>query len=188
MTEGCVFCDHDQLRDADLCFENDFCIYSSTRDPRDPPDVMPAAGAIVPKVHRASVFDLTAEEWRRHGNFCCSCEPNCTTGSLPTATHSAGTSRAGSTLTCMSSRASMTSRWPTMASDRVSRIPPTGDPIRGVRAPGGTWPDRNSSPGGAGARDDPGAYQDDGDKGMMFPMTERSSTLRDCTNRAGQGE
>jgi hypothetical protein len=35
MTEGCVFCDHDRLREADLYFENDFCIYSSTRDPRD---------------------------------------------------------------------------------------------------------------------------------------------------------
>ena len=187
MTEGRVFCDHDQLRDADLCFEN-FCIYSSTRDPRDPPDVMPAAGAIVPKVHRASVFDLTAQEWAATQEPLLLVRAELHTGSLPTATHSAGTTRAGSTLTCMSSRASMTSRWPTMASDRVSRIPPTGDPIRGVRAPGGTWPDRNSSPGGAGARDDPGAYQDDGDKGMMFPMTERSSTLRDCTNRAGQGE
>jgi hypothetical protein len=31
------------------------------------------------------------------------------------ATPSAGTTRAGSTSTCMSSRASMTSRWPTMA-------------------------------------------------------------------------
>jgi hypothetical protein len=50
MTEGCVFCDHDRLREADLCFENDFCIYSSTRDPRDPPDVIPGCGAIVPKL------------------------------------------------------------------------------------------------------------------------------------------
>jgi diadenosine tetraphosphate (Ap4A) HIT family hydrolase len=63
MTEGCVFCDHDRLREADLCFENDFCIYASTRDPRDPPDVIPGCGGIVPKVHRASPFDLTAEEW-----------------------------------------------------------------------------------------------------------------------------
>jgi histidine triad (HIT) family protein len=63
MTEGCVFCDHDMLREADLYFENDFCIYSSSRDPRDPPDVIPGCGAIVPKVHRASPFDLTAEEW-----------------------------------------------------------------------------------------------------------------------------
>src|ERR1700733_4831982 len=63
MTEGCVFCDHDRLREADLYFENDFCIYSSTRDPRDPPDVIPGCGAIVPKSHRASPFDLTAGEW-----------------------------------------------------------------------------------------------------------------------------
>jgi diadenosine tetraphosphate (Ap4A) HIT family hydrolase len=63
MTEGCVFCDHDRLREADLYFENEFCIYASTRDPRDPPDVIPGCGGIIPKVHRASLFDLTAEEW-----------------------------------------------------------------------------------------------------------------------------
>ena len=63
MTDDCVFCDHDKLRKADVYFENDFCIYASTRDPRDPPDVIPGCGAIVPKVHRASPFDLTAEEW-----------------------------------------------------------------------------------------------------------------------------
>ena len=63
MTEGCVFCDHGRLREADLYFENDFCIYSSTRDPRDPADVIPGSGIIVPKAHRASPFDLTAEEW-----------------------------------------------------------------------------------------------------------------------------
>jgi hypothetical protein len=54
MTGGCVFCDHDRLREADLYFENDFCIYSQTRDPRDLPDVIPGCGGIVPKVHRAS--------------------------------------------------------------------------------------------------------------------------------------
>jgi histidine triad (HIT) family protein len=63
MTEGCVFCDHDLLRGADLYLENDCCIYPSTRNPRDPPDVMPGAGVIVPKVHRHSPFELTAEEW-----------------------------------------------------------------------------------------------------------------------------
>jgi hypothetical protein len=30
MAEDCVFCDHDRLRAADLYFENDFCIYSSS--------------------------------------------------------------------------------------------------------------------------------------------------------------
>lgn len=46
-----------------MVFENEFCIYASTRDPRDPPDIMPGFGGIAAKVHRASVFDLTAEEW-----------------------------------------------------------------------------------------------------------------------------
>lgn len=134
MTGDCVFCDHDMLREADLYFENDFCIYTSTRDPRDPLDVMPAAGAIVPKVHRASVFDLTAEEWSATRNFCFSYGPSCTSGSLPTSTRSAGTIT-GFTHTCMSFRASMTSRWSIVASDRESKIPLIGDLIRGVPAP-----------------------------------------------------
>ena len=34
-----------------------------------------------------------------------------------------------------------------MASDRESKIPPTGDLIRGVPAPAGTWPDHQTSSG-----------------------------------------
>src|SRR5581483_11975098 len=64
-------------------------------------------------------------------------------------TRSAGTTRLGFIPTCMSSRASMTSRWLTMASVRESKIPPTGDLIRGVPAPGGTWPDHETAPAGA---------------------------------------
>jgi diadenosine tetraphosphate (Ap4A) HIT family hydrolase len=59
----CVFCDHGRLRQAEVCIENAFCIYASTRDPRDPPDVLPGCGVIVPLAHRASPFDFTAEEW-----------------------------------------------------------------------------------------------------------------------------
>lgn len=43
--------------------ENEWCVYASSRDPRDPPDVLPGSGIIVPKAHRASPFDLTPEEW-----------------------------------------------------------------------------------------------------------------------------
>src|SRR5919197_6637440 len=59
----CVFCDLTRLRAAEVCFENDFCMYASTRDPRDPPDVLPGCGVIVPVAHRPSPFDFTAEEW-----------------------------------------------------------------------------------------------------------------------------
>jgi hypothetical protein len=55
-------------------------------------------------------------------------------------------SLSGSTGTCMSSRASMTSRWQTRASDRELRIPPIGDLIRGIPAPEGTWPDHELAP------------------------------------------
>jgi hypothetical protein len=42
---------------------NAFCLYASTRDPHDPPDVLPGCGVIIPIAHRPSPFDFTAEEW-----------------------------------------------------------------------------------------------------------------------------
>jgi histidine triad (HIT) family protein len=59
---ACVFCDLAGSRAADVCIENDFCVYASTRDPH-PPDVLPGCGVIVSKARRASPFDLTPSEW-----------------------------------------------------------------------------------------------------------------------------
>jgi hypothetical protein len=148
MDEGCVFCDHDRLREADLYIENEFCIYASTRDPRDPPDVNPGCGVIVPKAHRASPFDLTAEEWAATRELLLLVRAEVHKRLAPTATRSAGTTRAGFTRTSTSSRVSTTSRWLTVASDQESKIPSIGGLIRGVPAPGGTWPDRETSSGG----------------------------------------
>jgi diadenosine tetraphosphate (Ap4A) HIT family hydrolase len=50
-------------------FENEFCVYASTRDPRDPPDVLPGSGIVIPIAHRASPFDFTAEEWLATGEL-----------------------------------------------------------------------------------------------------------------------
>lgn len=63
MNASCVFCDRTPLREADIYIENEWCVYASSRDPRDPPQVLPGSGIIVPKAHRASPFDLTAAEW-----------------------------------------------------------------------------------------------------------------------------
>ena len=60
---GCPFCDLALFRAADVCIENDFCVFATTRDPRDPPDLLPGCGLIVPIAHRPSVFDFTADEW-----------------------------------------------------------------------------------------------------------------------------
>jgi diadenosine tetraphosphate (Ap4A) HIT family hydrolase len=60
---GCVFCDLTNLRSADVYFENAYCVYASTRDPRDPPDVLPGCGISIPIAHRTSPFDFTDEEW-----------------------------------------------------------------------------------------------------------------------------
>jgi histidine triad (HIT) family protein len=60
----CVFCNRELLRGAaEVYLENEHCVYASTRDPRDPPDVLPGCGVIVPIEHRASPFDFTAEQW-----------------------------------------------------------------------------------------------------------------------------
>jgi diadenosine tetraphosphate (Ap4A) HIT family hydrolase len=65
----CVFCDLTQLRVAEIFIERSVCVYASTRDPRDPPDVLPGSGIIVPIAHRASAFDLTPEEWLATGEL-----------------------------------------------------------------------------------------------------------------------
>jgi diadenosine tetraphosphate (Ap4A) HIT family hydrolase len=59
----CVFCDRTPLRTADIYIENEWCVYASSRDPTDPPDVLPGSGIIVPKAHKASPFDFTTAEW-----------------------------------------------------------------------------------------------------------------------------
>jgi histidine triad (HIT) family protein len=61
--DECVFCDLEVLRAAEVYIENDFCVYASTRDPRDPPDVLPGCGVVVPRAHQSSPFDFTDEEW-----------------------------------------------------------------------------------------------------------------------------
>lgn len=60
---ACVFCERSALRSADIYIENAHCVYSSSHDPHDPPDVLPWSGIIVPKAHRSSPFDLTPDEW-----------------------------------------------------------------------------------------------------------------------------
>ncbi len=69
MFEGCVFCDQSWMRTAEIFIETPHCIFVSSRDPAIRAQaglaegVLPGSGAIVPIVHRASLFDLTAEEW-----------------------------------------------------------------------------------------------------------------------------
>jgi histidine triad (HIT) family protein len=64
LTDGCVFCDREALRaSAEIYLENEHCVYASTRDPRDPPDVLPGSGVVVPIAHKASPFDFSDEEW-----------------------------------------------------------------------------------------------------------------------------
>lgn len=63
MQQNCVFCKPDWFKSAELVIRGDLCIYASSHDPADSPEVLPFAGAIVPIAHRASPFHLTPEEW-----------------------------------------------------------------------------------------------------------------------------
>jgi diadenosine tetraphosphate (Ap4A) HIT family hydrolase len=60
---SCVFCDRTPLRAADVYIENEWCVYATSRDPSDPPGVLPGSGIIVTKAHKASPFEFTAKEW-----------------------------------------------------------------------------------------------------------------------------
>ncbi len=57
------------MRRADVCIENDDCIFFASWDPEMraaadlPPDVLPGSGAIVPIVHRNGPFELSVAEW-----------------------------------------------------------------------------------------------------------------------------
>jgi diadenosine tetraphosphate (Ap4A) HIT family hydrolase len=62
--EGCAMCDRAGLRAAaEVYIENAHFVYASTRDPRDPPEVLPGSGVAVSVAHKASPFDFTPEEW-----------------------------------------------------------------------------------------------------------------------------
>jgi histidine triad (HIT) family protein len=69
VSEGCVFCDLSWMRAAEIFFETANCVFVSTRDPdiraqaKLAPGLLPGSGAIVPIVHRTSVFELTPAEW-----------------------------------------------------------------------------------------------------------------------------
>jgi len=61
-TSTCGFCDVEAFQEAMIYLDNDFCFYASSRF-GDTVAILPGAGIIVPKAHRATAFDLTAAEW-----------------------------------------------------------------------------------------------------------------------------
>jgi diadenosine tetraphosphate (Ap4A) HIT family hydrolase len=69
VSEDRVFCDQSWMRAAEIFIETPHCIFASTRDPGIraraglAEGVLPGSGAIVPIVHRTSVFELTPAEW-----------------------------------------------------------------------------------------------------------------------------
>jgi diadenosine tetraphosphate (Ap4A) HIT family hydrolase len=55
---GCPFCPS-QIDPAEIVLENRLCLFLQGTDP-----VLTGSGLIVPKLHRETVFDLTAAEWQ----------------------------------------------------------------------------------------------------------------------------
>jgi diadenosine tetraphosphate (Ap4A) HIT family hydrolase len=57
---GCPFCEPEKDSSQNIVFENEFCMYLQHSNQQD---ILEGSGLIVPKKHRQTVFDLTAEEW-----------------------------------------------------------------------------------------------------------------------------
>lgn len=57
---GCPFCEPEKDANQGIVFENEFCMYLQHPHQQD---ILEGCGLIVPKKHRQTVFDLTAEEW-----------------------------------------------------------------------------------------------------------------------------
>lgn len=55
---GCPFCDLDESGRQRVVLENEHCLFL-----QEPQEVLVGSGLIVPRAHRETVFDLTAEEW-----------------------------------------------------------------------------------------------------------------------------
>lgn len=54
----CPFCDFIDNTNCKIKLQNDLCIFVHC-----PNDIPEGGGMIIPKAHRATVFDLTPEEW-----------------------------------------------------------------------------------------------------------------------------
>jgi len=57
--EPCVFCDFVNNGWGSVIFENGQCVCIECAD-----EVLPGSCIIIPRAHRETVFDLTADEWR----------------------------------------------------------------------------------------------------------------------------
>lgn len=58
MEEGCLSCLRDPAKVGQAVFENDHCLFLAGDEP-----VLQGSGVIIPKSHRSTLFELTAEEW-----------------------------------------------------------------------------------------------------------------------------
>ena len=56
--EGCIFCNYKNDAHGTLLFENDYCVCIEQPEP-----ILVGSCIIIPKAHRVTIFDLTAEEW-----------------------------------------------------------------------------------------------------------------------------
>jgi len=56
--ESCIFCNIKNKKDEIILFENEFCLCTAQPEP-----ILVGSCIIIPKAHKATVFDLSYEEW-----------------------------------------------------------------------------------------------------------------------------
>ncbi|WP_213525166.1 HIT family protein [Paenibacillus sp. J31TS4] len=63
MDTNCVFCNLELEPSQTVVFQNEYCMFLQLEESRVKGSPLEGAGVIVPKQHRETAFDLTAEEW-----------------------------------------------------------------------------------------------------------------------------
>ncbi|QKS73142.1 HIT domain-containing protein [Paenalkalicoccus suaedae] len=61
---GCIFCQVELVPDQNVVLSNEHCMFLQVDEAQIRGVQLEGAGLIVPKVHRETTFDLTAEEWQ----------------------------------------------------------------------------------------------------------------------------
>lgn len=55
---NCLFCNISDVREQNIILSNDLCVFI-----QQPQEVLIGSGLIIPRAHRAGVFDLSGQEW-----------------------------------------------------------------------------------------------------------------------------
>ncbi|MBM7645656.1 diadenosine tetraphosphate (Ap4A) HIT family hydrolase [Scopulibacillus daqui] len=63
MVNDCVFCNLEMEPEQGMILSNEYCMFLQLKQAQIKGSRLEGSGLIVPKKHRATVFELTLDEW-----------------------------------------------------------------------------------------------------------------------------